>query len=198
MKQGILQLAVLGSTRGTGLQAIITAIESGRLPAAVALVASNRPDAFILQRAQDHHIPAQFVDPQNSSREQYDQQLLQLFTPSQPDYILLIGYMKILSPLFVRAFKDRILNIHPSLLPAFAGGMDRAVHEAVLASGVTETGCTIHLVDEGVDSGRILLQKRCAVLPRDTTDSIKARVQDLEKKAWVELLFSLARKKIYA
>ena len=104
------------------------------------------------------------------------------------DLILLIGYMRILSAPFVNKYKNKILNVHPSLLPAFAGGMDLNVHEEVIKSGVKETGCTIHLVDEGVDSGKIILQKKCFVSPSDTTETLKKKVQKLEGSAWVEVL----------
>jgi len=100
----------------------------------------------------------------------------------------MIGYMRIVSAAFVEAWRGRLLNVHPSLLPAFGGMMDTRVHEAVLAAGVAETGCTIHQVTEDVDAGPIVLQKRCPVLPGDTADTLKARVQALEQAAFIEVL----------
>jgi phosphoribosylglycinamide formyltransferase-1 len=100
----------------------------------------------------------------------------------------MIGYMRIVSPGFVRDWKGRMLNVHPSLLPAFGGLMNKSVHEAVLAAGVAETGCTIHLVTDEVDGGPIVLQRRCAVLAGDTVDRLQERVQALEQAAFVEVL----------
>jgi len=101
---------------------------------------------------------------------------------------LMIGYMRIVSAAFVEAWRGRLLNVHPSLLPAFGGLMNKSVHEAVLEAGVAETGCTIHQVTEDVDAGPIVLQKRCAVLPSDTVETLKDRVQALEQTAFVEVL----------
>ena len=102
----------------------------------------------------------------------------------------MIGYMRIVSVAFVAAWSGRLLNVHPSLLPAFGGLMNRSVHEAVLAAAVTETGCTIHQVTEDVDAGPIVLQKKCPVLPGDTVEALKDRVQALEQAAFVEVLQS--------
>ncbi|MBP7805113.1 MAG: phosphoribosylglycinamide formyltransferase [Candidatus Pacebacteria bacterium] len=183
-----MKLAILGSTKGTDLQAIIDAIKEGTLDAEIAVVISNKQDAYILERAKNHNIPTLFIDQKNKTREQFDQDILTALEQYKPDLILLIGYMRILSPLFVRAYKDRILNVHPSLLPAFAGGMDMNVHQAVVESGVKETGCTVHLVDEGVDTGKILVQKKCAVDPNDTAETLKEKVQKLEGEAFVEAI----------
>ncbi len=183
-----MKLAVLGSTRGTDMQAIIDAIENKTLNAEICIVISNKPDAFILERAKNHNIRALYIDQKNKTREQFDQEVLNALEQCKPDLILLIGYMRILSPLFVRAYKDKILNVHPSLLPAFAGGMDMNVHQAVIESGLKETGCTIHLVDEGVDTGKILVQKKCAVEPNDTAETLKEKVQKLEGEAFIEAI----------
>ncbi len=182
------KLAVLGSTRGTDLQAIIDSIENKTLDAEISIVISNKSDTFILKRAKKHNIPTLFIDQKNKTREQFDQEVLSVLEQYKPDLILLIGYMRILSPLFVRAYKDRILNVHPSLLPAFAGGMDMNVHQAVIESGVKETGCTIHLVDEGVDTGKILVQKTCSVESSDTVETLKEKVQKLEGEAFIEAI----------
>ncbi len=183
-----LRLIILGSTRGTDMQAIIDAIQTGILNARIEVVISNKADAHILERAKNHNIPALFLDPKGMSREEYDVQLSTRLEQYTPDLIILIGYMKILSPVFVRQWKGRIWNVHPSLLPKFAGGMDLNVHQAVIDAGETETGCTIHEVDEGVDSGKIILQKSCPVEPTDTADTLKAKVQKLEGEAFVEAI----------
>lgn len=184
----MIRLAVLGSTRGTDMQAIIDAIGAGMLNARIEVVISNKSDAYILERAKRHNIPASCLDPKGLDREEYDTRLSTMLEQYCPDLILLIGYMKILSSGFVQQWKGKIWNVHPSLLPKFAGGMDLNVHQAVLDAGETETGCTIHEVDEGVDSGKIILQKSCAVEPTDTADTLKAKVQKLEGEAFVEAL----------
>ena len=154
-----INLAVLGSTRGTDMQAVIDAIEKKQLNAEIKLVISNKQDAFILERAKNHNLNAVFLGPKGKSREEYDTELIQLIEKYKIDLILLIGYMKILSKEFVDKYKNKCLNIHPSLFPAFAGGMDRNVHEEVLKAGVKETGCTLHFITEEADKKPILLQK---------------------------------------
>lgn len=188
----MLRLAVLGSTRGTDMQAIIDAIEKKGLSAKIEVVISNKQNAYILERARKHGLEAVFVDMKKNgvkkTREEFDDEVIKILEQKPVDLILLIGYMRILSPRFIQKFKGRILNVHPSLLPAFAGGMDMDVHAEVIKAGVPETGCTIHLVDEGVDTGPIVLQKRCVVERNDTTDTLKAKVQKLEGEAFVEVL----------
>lgn len=181
-------LAVLGSTRGTDLQAIIDEIEKGTLNAKIEIVISNKSDAYILGRAQKHNLNNIFIDGKEKTREEFDTEVLKELKKYPVDLILLIGYMRILSPILVRAYKNKILNVHPSLLPAFAGGMDMNVHEEVLKSGAKETGCTIHLVDEGVDTGKILLQKKCMIEPNETVESLKNKVQKMEGEAFVEVI----------
>lgn len=183
------KLAILGSTKGTDLQAIIDAIESKKLDAKIEIVISNKSDAYILERAKIHNLPTICVPAvKGESREEYDQKLLNELSNRQIDLVLLIGWMRILSPVFINAFRDRILNVHPSLLPKFAGGMDLNVHEEVIKANETETGCTIHFVDESVDGGKIVLQKKCSVLPTDTADTLKEKVQKLEGEAFVEVI----------
>jgi phosphoribosylglycinamide formyltransferase-1 len=190
-----IKLAVLGSTKGTDLQAIIDAIRDGQLQASVDIVISNKPDAYILERAQHHGIETQYVDQRGKTREAFDQEVLNILTEKQVDLVLLIGYMRLLSPLFVNAWRNKILNVHPSLLPAFAGGMDLNVHQAVLDAHVKETGCTVHIVDEGADTGPIVVQKKCTVDPGETVETLKAKVQALEGEAFIEAIqqFSVPR-----
>ncbi|MEM2740052.1 MAG: phosphoribosylglycinamide formyltransferase [Candidatus Bathyarchaeia archaeon] len=184
-----LRIAVLGSTRGTDLQAIIDSIRSGELYAEIVCVISNRRSAYILERARMNGIEAVFVDPRGLSREEYDRIVIDELEKRGPiDLILLIGYMRILSKLFVDRFRWRILNIHPSLLPAFAGGMDLEVHKAVLDYGVKVTGCTLHFVDEDVDTGPILIQKIVDVSDDDTPVTLKAKVQKKEQEALIEAI----------
>jgi phosphoribosylglycinamide formyltransferase-1 len=189
VKDRPIRLAVLGSTRGTDLQAIIDAIKSGFLKAEVVCVISDRRDAYILERAKQHGIEALFINPKGLAREEYDKLIMDEIEKRSPvDLILLIGYMRILSNQFVRKYRWRIINIHPSLLPAFAGGMDLNVHKAVLNYGVKVTGCTLHFVDEGVDTGPIILQKPVMVDDGDTPETLKAKVQRAEQEVLIEAI----------
>ena len=185
-------IAVLGSTRGTDMQAIIDAIAGGSLAAEITVVISDRKRAGILERARDHKIEAVHIPARSGGvrkeREEYDREVDAVLQRHKPEIILLIGYMRIVSPWFCSQWADRLVNVHPSLLPDFAGGMDGDVHSAVIAAGRKETGCTVHLVTEEVDGGPILLQKRCPVLPEDTPDTLKARVQQLEGEALIEVI----------
>jgi len=189
VKDRPIRLAVLGSTRGTDLQAIIDAIKSGLLNAEVVCVISDRRDAYILERAKQHGIEALFINPKGLTREEYDKLIMNEIEKRSPvDLILLIGYMRILSNQFVKKYRWRIINIHPSLLPAFAGGMDLNVHKAVLDYGVKVTGCTLHFVDEGVDTGPIILQKPVMVDDNDTPETLKAKVQKAEQEVLIEAI----------
>ena len=183
-----LKVGVLGSTRGTALQGILDALAANTLNINLVIVIADKETAPILTRAAQHHIPAQFISPSGLTREAYDARVTAAFEQAGAQLILMIGYMRIVSPSFVAAWKGRLLNVHPSLLPAFGGLMNKSVHEAVLASGNTETGCTIHQVTDDVDAGPIVLQKRCPVLPDDTVDTLKDRVQALEQAAFVDVL----------
>lgn len=188
IRTNLLRLGILGSTRGTGMLEIVSGIRDGRLQAKIEMVISNRCDALILERAKSLGLQTTFVDPQGLSRPAYDQKISDLFRACQIDLILLIGYMRILSPEFVRAWKNKIMNVHPSLLPAFAGKMDLDVHKAVLAASQKETGCTVHYVTEDVDAGPIIVQKKCPVLEDDTAETLKMRVQALEGNALIEAI----------
>ena len=183
-----LRVGVLGSTRGTALKGVLDAIAAGTLDVDLRIVISDKPTAPILDRAKLYKVPSLFIDPTGLSRQQYDARVSDELRNADVELVLLIGYMRILSPYFVEQWSDRLLNVHPSLLPAFAGLMNRKVHEAVLSAGATETGCTIHIVTEEVDGGPIVLQKRCPILPGDTVDTLKNRVQALEQSAFIDVL----------
>ena len=183
-----LKVGVLGSTRGTALQGVIDAIAAGTLDVDIVLVVSDKQSAPILERAARHGIRALFLNPAGVKREDYDQQVSEALREAGAELVLLVGYMRIVSDQFVNTWRGRLLNVHPSLLPAFGGLMNMKVHEAVLAACVSETGCTIHQVTEEVDGGPIVLQKRCPVLPGDTAETLKVRVQALEQAAFVEVL----------
>src|SRR3990167_2161728 len=178
-----IHIGILGSTRGTSMQPIIDAIAEHIFSAAIKVVVSNKKDAYILERAKQQGLSAIFLDPREVTREAYDEKISALMRANAVDLIVLIGYMRILSNAFVQTWQNKMINVHPSLLPAFAGGMDKNVHQHVLDSGVTETGCTVHRVTTEVDAGPILIQKKCVVLPNDTIESLKKRVQTLEGDA---------------
>ena len=184
----MIKLGVVGSTKGTDLQAILDSIQAEQLNAAVSIVLSNRKNAFILERAQNHNVPAFFISHQWKKREEFDAEMTQVLKNHNVDLVLLIGFMRILSDDFCREWRDRILNVPPSLLPKYAGGMDMNVHEEVLKNNDKETGCTIHFVTDEVDGGPILIQKKCDVEPNDTAQSLKAKVQDLEGNAFLEAI----------
>lgn len=188
----MISLAIMGSTRGTDMQAIIDAIQEKKLAAQIHLVVSNKENAYILERARHYNLKTVFVDPKGITRESYDNRISRLMKDAKIDLIILIGYMRILSDDFVRDWQNKIINVHPSLLPAFAGGMDSHVHQQVLEAKVKETGCTVHIVTEKVDRGPIVVQKKCDVLQNDTVETLKKRVQALEGQALIEAITVLA------
>src|SRR3989338_9095921 len=151
----MLRLGVLASTKATDMQAVIDAIKSKKLNAVISVVISNKKDAFALERARNHNIKAVFIDTKGKEREQFDKEVAKELDNNKVDLIILIGYMRILSSWFVNKYKNKIMNIHPSLLPAFAGGMDKDVHQEVLKNKEKVTGATLHFVDEGADTGPI-------------------------------------------
>ncbi len=192
LKDYPLRIGVLGSTRGTSLQPLLDAAETGRVNARIECVITNRKSAYIRERAAAHHVPSCFVP---GSRIGADDEMTRILEAHRVDMVLCIGYMRIISPAFCRRWEGRVFNIHPSLLPDFGRGMDTDVHAAVLASGVSETGCTVHHVTPEVDEGPILLQKRCPVHPDDSVLSLKDRVQALEGEALTELVRDYQKRK---
>jgi phosphoribosylglycinamide formyltransferase-1 len=174
-------LGVISSGRGENLRYILQEERSGRLPARVRIVLTDQPDAGALKIAKEFSVPCHFIDPANLCREEYDQLLIARLEAVGAELVILTGYMRILSPLFVRHYKDRILNIHPALLPSFRG-MD--AFSQALEYGVKWTGTTVHIVDEDVDHGPIIYQRPVPVLENDTHDSLKARIQRAEYKAY--------------
>lgn len=190
----MLKLAVLGSTRGTDLDAIVSAIDEGILNATIKLVISNKENAYILKRAEKNNIKSMFLSDNSVTREEYGNLLNKIFIDNNVDIVLLIGFMRILSKSFCKKWDNKILNVHPSLLPKYAGGINNNVHRDVLKNKDSETGCTIHYVTANVDSGPILIQKKCEVQPGDTIESLKDRVQHLEGQAFIEALHLIENK----
>ena len=153
MSDGTLRVGVLGSTRGTALQGVLEALAKGDLPdVELALVIADKAEAPILERAANAGVDAVSIDPRGMERVMFDAEVTRAFQEADVALILMTGYMRIVSRGFVEDWRGRLLNVHPSLLPAFAGLMNRHVHEAVLAAGVPETGCTVHQVTEEVDA----------------------------------------------
>ena len=184
----MIKLAVLGSTNGTDLQTILDSIASGELIGEVSVVLSNRKNAYILERAKNHNVPAFFLSHKEKSREEFDAEMTAILKEHAVDLVLLIGFMRILSTKFCQEWRNKLLNVHPSLLPKYAGGMDTNVHADVLKNGDAETGCTIHFVTDEVDRGPILIQKKCNIEPNETVDTLKTKVQQLEGTAFIEAI----------
>ncbi len=176
------RIAVLASGRGTNLEAIFEAVSREKIAAEVVLVISDQPEAQALKRAKKRGVEALFLDPANyGGREEYDQILVREITAAAVELVVLAGFMRILSPSFVRAFPLQIMNIHPSLLPAFPGvdGVEQA-----LEYGVKATGCTVHFVDEGLDSGPIILQETVPVIQQDSVETLHQRIHALEYRLY--------------
>jgi len=186
-----LNLVALASGGGTNLQAIIDNIEKGILNAQIKAVISNNSKSGALERARNHNIPAIHLShKQFATPEEFDRKLLSVLKENETDLVALAGYMKMLSPTVVRAYKNKILNIHPALLPSFGGkGMYGIhVHEAVIKSGVKVTGVTVHLVDEIYDHGAIIVQKCVPVLSDDTPETLQQRVLPHEHELYSEAI----------
>jgi len=191
-----IKLGVLASGSGTNLQAIIDACESGEVSAEVVLVVSNVPDAYALERARKHNIKTVFIDMKNfKSRQDYDKELVSILKENQVDLVVLAGYMLLVGSEFVRSFKGRIMNIHPALLPSFPG--THGVKDA-LDYGVKVSGVTVHFVDEGLDTGPIILQEAVAVMENDTVESLHGRIHQAEYRIYPAAikLFAEGRLKI--
>jgi phosphoribosylglycinamide formyltransferase, formyltetrahydrofolate-dependent len=185
-----LRIGVLGSTRGTALLPVIEACASGALHAEITAVVSNKKDAQILDkgRALGATVTTKFIPSKGLSRAQYDAECSAALVEAGAEFIILVGYMRILSKQFCEFWSGRCINVHPSLLPKHAGGMDLAVHQAAIDAGDEESGCSIHHVTEEVDGGPVIVQKSVKIEKGETAESLKAKVQPLEGKAFVEAL----------
>jgi len=189
-----MRLAVLISGSGSNLQAIIDAIENQQLDAEIVVVLSNQADAFGLQRAKQHGLNHISLPHQAfASREDFDQAMMNELDPYQPDYLVLAGFMRILTPAFIRHFEHRILNIHPSLLPKYPG---LHTHRRVLENGDNEHGVSIHLVTEELDGGPLLLQGRYAVADTDSETSLAEKGHHLEHRMYPLVLQWLSQKRL--
>lgn len=192
-------LAVLASGSGTNLQAMIDAIKKKKLKARIKIVISNNSDAYALKRARKNKIKAlHLFQTQFSSPKEFDLKLISILKKEKIDLIALAGYMKKLSPIVVRVFKNKIINIHPALLPRFGGkGMYGIhVHKEVIKSGIKTTGVSVHLVDEKYDHGPIIFQKEIPLREDDTPESLQKRVLKIEHQVYTYVIGLFARNKI--
>lgn len=204
----IINIGVLASTKASDLQSVIDAIEAKNLDVKISVVISDKKDAYALERARKHNIEAVFIDAKaedlmkiedkEERRIAFDTKVSEVLDKHKVDLILAIGYMRIISKWFVDKYKNKIMNIHPSLLPAFAGGMDKDVHAEVLKLGIKETGCTLHFVDESVDKGPIILQKKVPIEKDETVETLKEKVQKAEQEVIIRAikLFDEGRLKV--
>lgn len=192
----MIRLGVLASTRATDLQAIIDAIDDKKLNAVISVVISNKADAYALERAKNHRVKAIFVDSKGKDRDSYDKEIAGILDKHGVDLILLIGFMRFLSPWFVNKYKNKIMNVHPSLLPKYGGGMDMDVHAEVLKNKEKETGATLHFVDENVDAGPIIMQKQVKIEKDDNVESLKNKVQKAEQEIIIKAISLFEKGKI--
>ena len=194
--QNFIRVVVLASGNGTNLQVIIDRANSGDLSVDVVAVVSDNPRAFALERARKADIETVFVDPEPySDRIAYDTELKRRVKSLDPDLVILAGFMRILSAEFVSCFENRIMNIHPSLLPKFKG---LNTHERVLAAGDSHHGATVHFVTAELDAGPIIIQKKVPVYPTDTPDVLQQRVHEIEYEIYPQAIQWFADGKLTA
>jgi phosphoribosylglycinamide formyltransferase-1 len=189
----MINIGVLASGRGTNLQAIIEAIEEGKIEGKIKIVISDNLDAYALKRAEQHNIETKYINHKEfKNREDYDKKIVETLENKEVELVVLAGYMRILSSYFIKAYKNKIINIHPALLPSFPGL--RAQKQAV-EYGVKISGCTVHFVDEGMDSGPIILQSAVEVSEDDTEESLAERILKEEHQIYSQAiqLFSQGR-----
>lgn len=190
----LLKIGVLVSGNGSNLQAIIDRIEDGTLQAKVVCVISNKADAFALERAKRHGIPTHILDHRaHASREAYDVALVDLLRSHGVRLVVLAGFMRIVTRVILEAFPNAVMNIHPALLPAFPG---LHAQKQALEYGVKVSGCTVHLVDEGTDTGPIIMQAVVPVNDDDSEDSLSARIQKEEHRAYPEAIRLFAERRL--
>ncbi|MDL2261332.1 phosphoribosylglycinamide formyltransferase [Methanimicrococcus sp. OttesenSCG-928-J09] len=181
------KISVLVSGRGTNLQSVIDAIENGEIKnAEIACVISDKENAFALSRAKTHNIEGIFINPADfSSRQEYDDKVLEILKEKETDLVLLAGYLRIISDSLITAYKNKIINIHPSLLPSFKG---LNAQKQAIEYGVKFTGCTVHFVEPDLDAGPIIMQKIIPVLDTDDAETLAERLLVEENKAYREVV----------
>lgn len=181
---------MLASGRGSNFGALAKAFAAGEVPGSIELLVVDKPQAGALQIATDYGIPGLYIEPLRRDRSAFDEALLRALQAHRIDTVLLAGFMRILGSRVVETYWGRILNIHPSLLPAFPG---LHPHAQALAAEVEESGCSVHFVDHGVDTGPVILQKRVPVLPDDDAETLAARILEQEHLAYPEAVRKVLR-----
>jgi len=190
------RLGILGSGKGSNMVAIADACAAGQIPSEIVVVISDVEGAGILERARERNLPAEFIPPgkfRTKLDDDAERAFVKRLTEAQVDLIVLAGFMRILKGEFLRAFANRVVNIHPSLLPAFPG---LEAWKQALDYGVKVTGCTVHFVDQGIDSGPILGQETVAVLADDTAATLHERVQQAERRLYPQVVRALAEGRV--
>ena len=189
-----LRIGVLVSGRGTNLQSIIDNIKNGNIPAEIAIVISNISGAYALSRAEKHSIKTKVIEHRNfKSREEFEKSIIEVLRTEGVELVCLAGFMRILSSFFINTFKHRIINIHPALLTSFPG---THAQKQALNYGVKIAGCTVHFVDEGTDTGPIILQEAVPVLDNDTEESLSSRILEKEHILYSKAIMLFAEGKI--
>lgn len=182
MSEKKLKLGVLVSGSGTNLQAIIDACESGKIPAEVKVVVSNKPGVYALERAKNHGIPNYVVDHKlYQTREDFEREVIKILKEHEVELVCLAGFMRVLTPFFLRAFPGKVINIHPAILPSFPGVN---AQKQAIDYGVKFSGCTVHFVDEGVDTGPIIIQAVVPVYDDDTEETLRERILKEEHRIY--------------
>lgn len=180
-----MKIAVLVSGSGSNLQALIDNVESGEINGEIVVVISDKKDAYALERAKNHGIKSLFIDKKEyASREAFHDKFIDILKEADVQLVVLAGFLSILGANFVKAFEGRIINIHPSLIPSFCGAglYGQKVHKAAIEYGVKVSGATVHFVDEGTDTGKIILQEAVQVMEDDTPETLGARVLEVEHR----------------
>ncbi len=187
-----MKIAILASTAGSNLPSVFTHIE--QLNTVESILITNKKDIGAIEKAKQYSVPYFIVEPKKGeTRESFDTRVLEILAEHSIDYIFMIGYMRIVSDIFVETFRNKIFNVHPSLLPAFAGGMSDNVHKDILDFGCKVSGATLHIVSEEVDAGKIIDQKACDITENETVSSLKPKVQKLEQEMITTLITKLSQ-----
>ncbi len=189
-----MNFAVLASGNGSNLQAIIKAVSAKTIKAKLVLVVSDKADAFALERARKAKIKSCYINPKDfPNREAFDRQVIGQLKEAKVDFVVLAGYMRLLSPYFIKQFENKILNIHPSLLPSFKG--TQAIKDA-FAYGVKVSGVTVHFVVDEMDAGAIIMQAPVVILPKDTVESLSAKIHKVEHRIYPQAISLFASGKL--
>ena len=189
-----MEIAVLASGNGSNFQAIIDASVRGELPNAnIKLLIVNVKGAYAIERAKKHNIPYYLIESKNKERNKFDLEILNTLKENRIDIVVLAGFMRILSSHFVKEYRNKIINIHPSLLPLFPGAH---AHRDAIQAGATKSGCTVHFVDEGIDTGPIILQESVNIDKEDTEETLAMKVLPLEHRIFPKAIELLSSQKL--